>query len=561
MTPAGAAGRPLAGGPAPAPGDGVALPGTWAWPDGSDGAPPLSGELLGLQLLRVAMAAPGTVWLARAAGWPGFVQQRHADEPVPLALADFAYHLADGAPRRAFAMAPLLAPTFGSAAAQLRSRVVRWWLDPRFFVGDTPFPGTLQLDAGDGRGPRPVPADGVVTAFYGSAVDAVTLTLHDGGRVARARVGLGPPAPPRPDQRLALPGATAWVYLAPGRTQPLRPLIVCEGFPGGWPCDWLHDMVAQGGLMAALHARGHDVVLLGFADGMRAIDDNAAALIAAIAQLDPAVVGGVSMGGLVARQALATLDAQGRPHGVELFFTLDTPHQGAYTPLSVQWFAHAYAGRVAGAAEAAAQIDSLANQQFMSHWLRREGDGWAAGPSPQRTAWLGRLAAVGGYPTRPRKLALACGRGDGQRRAAPGALQLQWDDGAGFQGTLHALGGQGDAASGSLAGQPPLPAALEPLPWDGLPGSTNTYVAQAWALLAAQGLQAELALPLNLSIPTVSALDMAWPADQPIPPDAPTPFDHWRCADTDLPHLALTPALRDALLAALPPAPTPEAPT
>jgi hypothetical protein len=547
-----------AGGPTA---DGIALPGTWAWPDGSTDAPPLSGELLGLQLLRVAQAAPGTVWLARAAGWPGFVQQRHADEPVPLALADFAYHLADGQPRRAFGLAPLLAPSFGSAAAQLRSRVVRWWLDPRFFVGDTGFPSALQLDAGDGLGPRPVPASGLVTAFYGSAVEAVTLTLHAGGRVARAQVGMGPPAPPRPDQRIELPGATAWVYLAPGRSEPVRPLIVCEGFPGGWPCDWLHDMVAQCGLMAALHARGHDVVLLGFADGMRAIDDNAAALTAAIARLDPAVVGGVSMGGLVARQALATLDAQGQPHHVELFFTLDTPHQGAYTPLSVQWFVHAYKGRLAGAAEAAAQIDSVANQQFMSHALRREGGAWQAGPSPLRTAWLERLAAVGGYPTRPRKLALACGRGDGRRRAGPGALQLRWDNGAGFSGALHALGGAGDAAAGTQAELPALPAAVEPMPLDGMPGSTNIYLAQAWALLAATGLQPQLALPLNLSIPTVSALDMAWPPDQPIPPDAPTPFDHWCCADEDLPHLVLSPALRDALLAALPPAPPRPAPT
>ena len=540
--------------PAPA---GLALPGRWVWPDGGADAPPLSNELLGLQLLRVAMAAPGTVWLARAAGWPGFVQQRRPDEPVPLALADFAYHLADGQPRRAFGMAPLLHPSFGSPVAQLRSRAVRWWLDPRFFVGDTAFPGALQLDAGDGLGPRPVPADGLVTAFYGSELEAVTLTLHTQGRVARAQVGMGPPVAPPPDLTLRFAGATGWVYLAPGRSQPLRPLIVCEGFPGGWPCDWLHDMVAQCGLIDALHARGHDVVLFGLDDGMRAIDDNAEALIQAIDQLKPAVVGGVSMGGLIARQAMATLEARGQPHDVELYFTLDTPHRGAYTPLSVQWFVHAYAGRVAGAAEAAVQIDSVANQQFVSHWLRLEDGQWKAGPSPLRTAWLERLAAVGDHPRRPRSLALACGRGDGQRRAPVGALQLAWDDGAGFSGALHALGGQGDAASGTQTPRPPLPAALEPVPYDGLPGSTNSYVAQAWALLAAEGQQPQLLLPMNLSIPTASALDMDLPPELPIAPGTPTPFEQWCCAETDLPHLVISPALRDALLAALPAAPTP----
>lgn len=541
---------------APSAAPGIHLPGRWVWPDGGADAPALSGELLGLQLLRLAMAAPGTPWLARAAGWSGFVQQRRPDEPVPLALADFGYALDDGAQRRAFAMAPLLHSPFGNGSAVLRSRVVRWWIDARFFVGDGAMPRALRLDAGDGLGPRPVPADGIVTAFYGSAVQSVTLTLHAGARTARSAIGIGPPVAPLPDQTLALPGATAWVFLAPGRTQPLKPVVICEGFPGGYACDWLHDMANQCGLLDAMRARGHDVVLFGFADGSGAIDDNAAALIGAIARLDPAVVGGVSMGGLVARQALATLDAQGTPHDVALFFTLDTPHQGAYTPLSVQWFAHAYAQRVAGAAQAAAEIDSVANQQFVSHWLRLEDGAWQAGASPLRAAWLARLAAVGGYPTRPRKLALACGRGDGQRRAPPGALQLQWDDGAGFQGALHALGGTAPAGTGSQTPLPPLAAALEPTAWDGLPGSTNGYVAQAWALLAAEGQQPQLAQPLNLSIATVSALDIALPPGQPIPPDAPTPFDAWHFADTDLPHLALTPALCDALLAALPPAPS-----
>ncbi len=533
------------------------LPGRWVWPDGGADAPALTSEALGLQLQRVAMAAPGTPWLERVAAWPGFVQQRRPDEPVPLALADFDYTLADGAARRAFAMAPLLHTPFGNGPVVLRSRVVRWWLDPRFHAGSGAWPMGLRLDAGDGLGPRPVPADGIVTACYGSATTTVALALHAGDRVARSSIGIGAPATPLPDQTIRLPGCTAWVFLAPGRTKPVKPVIVCEGFPGGYACDWLYDMANQCGLLETMRARGHDVVLLGFADGMQAIDANAQALIGAIAQLDPAVVGGVSMGGLVARQALATLDAQGAPHDVKLFFTLDTPHQGAYTPLSVQWFAHAYARRVAGAADAAAQIDSVANQQFVNHWLRLEAGAWQLGPSPRRTAWLARLGDVGGYPTRPRKLALACGRGDGQRRAPPGALQLQWDDGAGFSGTLNAAGGAGpsDIGSGTGTALPPLPAALEPTAWDGLPGSTNVYVALAAALVAAEGLQPQLAQPLNLSIPTVSALDIALPPDAPIPPGAPSAFDEWHFAEADLPHLTLTPALRDALLAALPPAP------
>jgi len=555
----------------------LTLPGTWAWPDGSETAAALICEQLGLQLQRALLAAtdqPTMPMLARAADWPALVQQRRPDDPVPLALASFGYRLAgdaDGITRRAFGMAPLLHAPFGNGPAVLRSRVVRWWLDPRFFVGDGAFPSALQLDAGDGRGLQPVPADGIVTALYASDVQQVALRLVVDSRQARCTIAIGAPPAPLPDLSLPFHGATAWVFQAPanraaGLTKPLRPVIVCEGFPGGYACDYLHDMMNQQGTLDAMRAQGHDVVLLGFAKGTDPIDTNAAALMGVIRELDPVVVGGVSMGGLIARQAMATMDANAEPHAVALFFTLDTPHQGAYTPLSVQWFVQAQASRLGGAAGFAWLIGSAANQQFMSHWLRVEDGAWQAGPSPLRTAWLQRLADVGSYPTRPRKLALACGRGDGQRSEPPGALQLQWDDGQGFSGTLHALGGASPAGQDSLSTLPPLPPqppGMSDTAWDGLPGSTNPYVALAAALLAADGLQPQTPQPMNLSIATVSALDIALPPGAPIPPAPPIPpsaFDEWHFAEQDLPHLTLTPALRDALLRALPPAPCSAAP-
>jgi hypothetical protein len=552
----------------------LTLPGTWAWPDGSEAAAAMSCEQLGLQLQRALLAAtdqPTMPMLARAADWPAFVQQRRPDDPVPLALASFGYRLAgdaDGITRRAFGMAPLLHAPFGNGPAVLRSRVVRWWLDPRFFVGDGAFPTALQLDAGDGRGLQPVPADGIVTAFYASDVQQLALRLVVGSQQARCTIAIGAPPAPLPDLTLPFPGATAWVFQASanraaGLTTPQRPVIVCEGFPGGYACDYLHDMMNQQGTLDAMLAQGHDVVLLGFAKGTGPIDTNATALMGVIRELDPLVVGGVSMGGLIARQAMAAMDAAGESHAVALFFTLDTPHQGAYTPLSVQWFVQANASSLGGAAGFAWLINSTANQQFMSHGLRVENGAWQAGPSPLRTAWLQRLADVGSYPTRPRKLALACGRGDGQRREEPGALQLQWDDGQGFSGTLHGLGSALPAGQDSLSTLPPLPAqppGIEDTAWDGLPGSTNPYVALAAALLAADGLQPQLAQPMNLSIATVSALDIALPPGAPIPPDAPSAFDEWHFAEQDLPHLTLTPALRDALLRALPPAPCSAAP-
>jgi hypothetical protein len=560
----------------------MTLPRLWGsarWPDGSADAPPLGSGAFGLAVQRLALAPGSRPWAARAEGWPAFVAQRRPDEPIPLAVASFGYALEGQPALRAFAMAPLLhAGWQGGVSAQLRSRVVRWWLDRRFtLVDDDPAsaPGALQLDAGDGLGPRAVPTDGIVTAAYGAGQARVTLTLHAAGRQARTEIAIGPPVAPLPDITLTLPGGTAWVFLAPGHDRPRRPVVVCEGFPGGYACDTLHDLMNQHGLLDAMRAAGHDVVLLGYAHGAGPIEASSAVLVAAIRQLQatatsPLAVGGVSMGGLVARHALAWMESQGLDHGTALYFSIDTPHQGSYTSLAVQWFALAMADTLAGAAAYAGLMASSANQQFVKRWLRREGDGWASGESPLRTAFVAGLQAVGGYPQRPRKVALSCGRGDGQASIPPGATLLQWSGAPAVQLTLRALsaGGSvvvGEAAGTALPSPPSVPPSVPPVvppaniesdtAWEGLPGGTNLYVGVAGALAAAPGCGNVVThWPVSLAVPTVSALDMALAPDAPIPATgpAPTPFDAWHHADENLSHLQLTPALRDALLAELP---------
>jgi len=50
----------------------------------------------------------------------------------------------------------------------------------------------------------------------------------------------------------------------------------------------------------------------------------------------PVVVVGGSMGGLVSRHALARMEKEGKPHGVSLFISFDSPQEGAYLPIGIQ---------------------------------------------------------------------------------------------------------------------------------------------------------------------------------------------------------------------------------
>lgn len=50
----------------------------------------------------------------------------------------------------------------------------------------------------------------------------------------------------------------------------------------------------------------------------------------------PVVVIGGSMGGLVSRHALARMEKEGKPHGVSLFISFDSPQEGAYLPIGIQ---------------------------------------------------------------------------------------------------------------------------------------------------------------------------------------------------------------------------------
>lgn len=96
-----------------------------------------------------------------------------------------------------------------------------------------------------------------------------------------------------------------------------------------------------------LQQHGYDLVLIDFYDGARDVRENAA-LVEKVINLcnayknsdESIVVAGASMGGLISRYALRNMEIQNKQHCTRLYISLDTPHLGAYIPLSLQSTLH-----------------------------------------------------------------------------------------------------------------------------------------------------------------------------------------------------------------------------
>ena len=95
-------------------------------------------------------------------------------------------------------------------------------------------------------------------------------------------------------------------------------------------------------LLNSLLAQGYDIIMIDYRDGATYIERNAAALMAFLYYLNeernagPSVIVGTSMGGLVARYALARMELANIKHCNRLYISADSPQQGANIPNSVQ---------------------------------------------------------------------------------------------------------------------------------------------------------------------------------------------------------------------------------
>lgn len=221
---------------------------------------------------------------------------------------------------------------------------------------------------------------------------------------------------PEPDEQWGLQNGFAHVFHAEGNKRLTRPVIIADGFSlGKSDLKWLYSGLDRDfPFLTQMRSQGRDVILVGYEERSASILDNAEAVMHAIALTcaqsshTPLTVGGFSMGGLVARYALAKLEQQKFDHQTDLYFSYDTPHRGAVVPVALQAFAHFIPWPNNPFAR---QMNSPAARQML--WRHYDPKTRKPVIAPERTQFLKDLAQVGGWPSRPRKIAVANGRGDG----------------------------------------------------------------------------------------------------------------------------------------------------
>ncbi|MFJ2581111.1 esterase/lipase family protein [Kitasatospora aureofaciens] len=225
------------------------------------------------------------------------------------------------------------------------------------------------------------------------------------------------PAAPEPDAVWDLPGGKAWVYLANSRFGIQKPVILSDGFETG-PSKldplW-HGLDRTGYPFATkLRERGHDLIVLGYDERSASILENAETATACIRRTiaerkgdAPLTVGGFSMGGLVTRYALAKMETEGVDHQTGTYLSFDSPHRGAWIPISLQALAHFLKATPA----MSKQINSDAARQLL--WRHIETADGTPRQDPLRTRFLEELDRVGWWPRIPRLLGVANGSGSG----------------------------------------------------------------------------------------------------------------------------------------------------
>jgi hypothetical protein len=382
-----------------------------------------------------------------------------------------------------------------------------------------------------------------------------------------------------PYQRETAEG-TADVYYGVGHTGLVSPMIFADGFNYG-PSDmrglWNHfnDPYSSDGkrlLDQLLHA-GIDVVLLGFDVRHTYVQANAGVAVScirrAIAERQggaPLIVGGVSMGGLVTRYALAAMEHDGEDHQTATYLSYDSPHNGACIPLVLQQLAYVSELLFPGEPGEPTQADlikSPAAQQLLWGWMAGlDKSGPVATASPLRGDFLDDLRKVGWFPARPRKLGVANGTSDGTGGDVPPDTQVfDWEL-PGFAAitvrTQPAYGERqfvGRAFARSVWSSRTYTTQVPP--FDGAPGGT----------LGSYGLFADtLGIPIEdryratCFVPSVSAVALtydalAWPIDlytdiAGLSSDK-SALDAFKCDTENTTHSQVTPALADWVVANL----------
>ncbi|MGE5176701.1 MAG: FlgD immunoglobulin-like domain containing protein [Hyphomicrobiales bacterium] len=436
----------------------------------------------------------------------------------------------------------------------------------------------LEADLGDGLGYRAMSIGQPITAHYattGTKTLRLRATTADGSTVSAAfAFAVRALTTPTPDDTLHVTGTVpylggvatgdAYVYLAPGRTQLMSPVVVVEGFDIDNSMNWdeLYALLDEQNLIEDLRTDGYDAVVLNFTDATDYIQRNAFALVDLLQQIRGIVgpdrsiaLAGASMGGLVSRYALAYMETNGLPHSVRTYISFDTPHLGANVPLGIQYWVNFFSSQSTDAAAFLAELNRpAARQMLVYHYTSPAGT--TGQPDPLRATLYSDLAAVGDWPSQPRKVAIANGSDNGTGEPfAPGAQIVQWHYNGGLFGTnitgdIWAVPNatSHDIFVGSikyiitLSSQTVTVSGTQP--YDDAPGGSRASMAQLDSVVAPYG-DIIAFYPSHCFIPTISALDynttdLFHDIEADPSPVSNTPFDAIYAQETNQEHVAIT---------------------
>lgn len=233
-----------------------------------------------------------------------------------------------------------------------------------------------------------------------------------------------------------------------------KPIIVLDGFdPGdGRDITGLYNSLSFDGdnLADILRAEGYDIVILNapmyttngkdIDGGADYIQRNAFVLIELINLLNEQKVGdeelvvlGPSMGGLIARYALAYMEQNSIPTETRLYISFDSPHRGANIPVSLQYLINYLAEQLdepdAQAIVANVLNSAAAKEMLYDHLLGHLLDGSTyeqdpakllpAGAPNFRDAFQSELDALG-FPEQVRNVTMINGSNQGTTTGTPG---------------------------------------------------------------------------------------------------------------------------------------------
>lgn len=194
-------------------------------------------------------------------------------------------------------------------------------------------------------------------------------------------------------------------------------------------------------LIDLLHEQQYDIILLDFYDGADYMEKNAMLLVELINLVnnykdpdgEPSVVVGASMGGQVARYALAYMEKHNMKHCTREYVSFDSPHKGANIPLGIQYYLDYYSNIDKKALQAKGFLNRPAPMELLVYHSNPVASGY-------RQGWTQRLTELG-HPLNLRKVAIANGSGIGLKQLNRDGSTLEAGAPILLSGTNPALGG------------------------------------------------------------------------------------------------------------------------